>query len=58
MILLLITIIMIECVVGIGLISICLLLIMAHQSYKADKEIRQDEMYLFRKVNDDDNSSI
>ena len=49
---------MIECLVGIGLISICVLVIMAYQSYKADREIRQDKTYLFRKVNDDNNDSI
>ena len=49
---------MIECLIGIGLISICVLVIMAHQSYKTDREIRQDKTYLFRKVNDDNNDSI
>lgn len=47
-ILLLVTVMMIECVVGIGLISVCLLVVMGWQSYKADREIRQDKMYLFK----------
>ena len=39
---------MIECLVGVGLVSICVLVVMAYQSYKQDHEIRLDKMYLFQ----------
>ena len=58
-ILLLVMIMMIECLVGIGVVSVCLLVMIAHyEMYKADMEIRMDKMYLFWEVDDDDHCDV
>ena len=58
-ILLLVMIMMIECLVGIGIISVCLLVMMAHyEIYKAHREKRLREMYLSWEDNDDNHRNV